>query len=52
MKKALKYRVNIKIRQGQNCIKLEVYDQVGVQLKEIKRWRTILKFGQIPKLKP
>jgi limonene-1,2-epoxide hydrolase len=51
-KKVLKFRVDIEVWQGQNNIKLKVYGQLGIQLKEIKRWRNKLNFGQIPKLKP
>jgi hypothetical protein len=47
----LKFRVGIEVWQGKNYIKLKVYGQLGIQLKEIKRWRNKLNFGQIPKLK-
>jgi hypothetical protein len=33
----LKFRVDIEVWQGQNNIKLKVYGQLGIQLKEIKR---------------
>jgi hypothetical protein len=52
MKKSLKFGVDIEVRQGQNCIKLEVYGQTRMQMKEIKRRRTKLNFDQTPKLKP
>ena len=31
----LKFGVDIEVRQGQNCIKLKVRGQLGVQLKEL-----------------
>jgi limonene-1,2-epoxide hydrolase len=51
-KKTLKSRLDIEVWHGQNCIKLKVYGQLGVQLKDIKSWRTKSNFGQTPKLKP
>jgi len=36
MKKTLKFRVDVEVWQGQNCIKLKVLGQLWVQLKEIK----------------
>jgi hypothetical protein len=33
----LKFRVGIEVWQGKNYIKLKVYGQLGIQLKEIKR---------------
>jgi len=44
MKKALKFEADIEVWQGQNFIKLEIYGQLGVQLKEIKKQRTKLIF--------
>jgi hypothetical protein len=32
----LKFRADIEIQQGQNCIKSKVWSQLGVKLKEIK----------------
>jgi CDP-diacylglycerol pyrophosphatase len=52
IKKALKSRADNEVHQGQNCIKLKVYSQLKVQLKEIKSRTTKLNFGQTPKLKP
>jgi len=52
MKEALKFGADIKVRQGQNCIKLKVLGQLGVKLKEIKSRMTTLTFDQISKLKP
>jgi hypothetical protein len=52
MKKALKARADNEVQQRQNCIKLKVYGQLNVQLKEIKSRRTKLNFDQTPKLKP
>jgi hypothetical protein len=52
MKKSLKFGVDIEVQQGQNCIKLKVYGQIGMQMKQIKRRRTKLNFEQTPKLKP
>jgi hypothetical protein len=46
MKKALKFRANIEVQQGQNYIKLEVYGQLGVKLREIKRRITKLTFSK------
>jgi len=51
MKRALKFKADVKVWQGQNCMKLKVRSQLGIQLKEIKSQRTILNFDQIPKLK-
>jgi hypothetical protein len=36
MKKVLEFEADIEVRQGQNCIKLKIYGQLGVQCKEIK----------------
>jgi hypothetical protein len=44
MKKTLKFGVDVEVFQGQNCIKLKVQGQLGMQLKEIKSQGTILKF--------
>jgi len=52
MKKALKFKANIEVLQGKNYIKLKVYGQLRVQLKEIKSQKTKLKFDQTLKLKP
>ena len=51
-KKALEFRADIEVQQGQNYIKLKVYGQLKVLLKEIKGQRTKLNFDQITKLKP
>jgi hypothetical protein len=42
--KTLKFGVDVEVFQGQNCIKLKVQGQLGMQLKEIKSRRTRLKF--------
>ena len=52
MKKALKSGADNEVQQRQNCIKLKVYGQLKVQLKEIKSQKTKLNFDQTPKLKP
>ena len=52
MKKTLKSRANNEVWQEQNYIKLKVYGQLKVQLKEIKSQRTKLNYSQTPKLKP
>ena len=36
MKKVLEFEADIEVRQGQNCIKLKIHGQLGVQCKEIK----------------
>jgi hypothetical protein len=36
----LKSEANVKVRQGQNYIKLKILDQSGVQLKGIESQRT------------
>jgi len=45
MQKARKFGVPIEVQQGRNCIKSKVYGQLGVQLKQIKIWRTKLKLN-------
>jgi hypothetical protein len=40
MQWARNFGVPIEVHQGLNCIKSKVYGQLGVQLKEIKSWRT------------
>ena len=52
MKKVLKFKASIEVRQGQNYIKLKIQGQLGVQLKEIKSQKTKLNFEQTFKLKP
>jgi hypothetical protein len=43
----LKFRVDIEVQQGQNCMKLKVLGQLDTHL----RVRTKLNFDQIPKIK-
>ena len=50
--KALKFKADVRVLQGENCIKLKVSSQLGVQLKGIKSQMTKLKFDQIPILAP
>jgi hypothetical protein len=52
MKKALNSGADNEVQQRQNCIKLKVYGQLKVQLKEIKSQKTKLNFDQTSKLKP
>jgi hypothetical protein len=48
LQKARKYRAEVEVLQGPNCIKSKVQGQLGVQLKAIERWRTKLKINLNP----
>jgi len=51
MKKAIKFRADVIVWQGQNDIKLKSYRPIRDAIEIIKRQRTKLNFGQISKLK-
>jgi len=52
MKKTLKFKARIEVQQGQNCIKLKIWGQLEMKLKEIKKSNDQIELCQVFKLKP